>query len=92
MKRKTKEILAFVLNFLLPGLGFFFSGAIHERRWLRLLGIGLTALFVIHLLKPNSFSRYVHLDYVGSSLAVIWAFIFGTLGVGVEQEIDRKWK
>ena len=92
MKRKTREIVAFVLNFMLPGLGFYFSGAIHRRRWLRLLGIGLAALFVIQLLQSSSFSLYAHLDYLESSLRLVLVFIFGTLGAGAEQEIDREWK
>jgi hypothetical protein len=90
VKRKTREIVAFVLNFILPGLGFFFSGAIHRRRWLRLLGIGLAVLSVIQLIQSSSFSLYAHVDYLKPGLRLALVFIFGTLGAGAEQEIDRE--
>lgn len=77
---------------MLPGLGFFFSGAIHGRRWLRLLGVGLAAFFIVQLIQSDVFSLYYRSDYLESGRSIAVGFIFGTLGAGAEQEIDRKWE
>lgn len=44
----TREILAFALN-LFPGLGFYFSGTMHNLRRLRILGVTVVAAFLFIL-------------------------------------------
>jgi hypothetical protein len=90
MERKIREIVAFALNFMLPGLGFFFSGAINGRRWLRLLGVGLAAVFIVQFVQSSVFSLHYRSDYLESIRSLAVNFIFGTLGAGVEQEIEPK--
>ena len=86
MKRKQSEILAFLLNFLWPGLGFYFSGALHHRNWLRILGVGLILVFVF-LSIPSL--RY-GIDGSSLFLSLAIAVIFGLFGAAIEREIGKK--
>lgn len=92
MEKRTREIVAFALNFLWPGLGFYFSGFIHRRRWLRGVGIGLIAAFIILLpvsvvvVIPYPLINY-HFTLTDFLFPLALAFVFGCLGVGVEHEI-----
>lgn len=83
MKKKTREILAFILNFLWPGLGFYFSGAMHNSKWLRLLGLGLIVLFLLLSLRSLSYG----VDAVDLLFSLGLAFIFGFVGAGLEREL-----
>ena len=95
MNRRTREIVAFALNFLWPGLGFYFSGWIHHRKWLRGIGIGLIAAFLIILpvsvavTVPYPLINY-HFALSDLLLPLAVAFVFGCLGVGIEHEIKNE--
>lgn len=95
MDRKTRGIVAFSLNFLWPGLGFYFSGFVHHRRWLRGVGVGLIAAFLV--LLPVSVVIVVpypllncHFTWADLLLPLAVAFVSGCLGAGVEHEISEE--
>jgi len=88
MNRIRRIILAFVLN-LWPGLGFYFSGAVHNLKLLRYLGIGLAATFLLLLpitavvMHPEPLINY-HFNASDMSIPFTVALVSGILGVGVE--------
>ena len=91
MKKKTREIVAFILN-LWPGLGFYFSGTVHNLKWLRLLGVGLIVAFLliitigIAIVIPHPLRNY-HFTASDLLFPLAIAFIFGIFGAGVEHEL-----
>lgn len=94
MRKKTREIVAFILN-LWPGLGFYFSGIVHNLKWLRLLGIGLTAAFLfiipisVAIVHPEPLINY-HFTASDLIFPLMIALIFGGFGAAVEYEIKEK--
>lgn len=93
MKKKKREILAFILN-LFPGLGFYFSGTVHNLERLRLLGSGLIATFLIMIplsvviVNPRPLINH-HFTTSELLLPLTIALTFGTLGAGVEHKIKE---
>ncbi|MDH5787122.1 MAG: hypothetical protein OEZ40_02350 [Candidatus Bathyarchaeota archaeon] len=85
MKKGTREILAFALNFVWPGLGFYFSGWSHHQIWLRAVGIGLIAAFLVILPAsvvatiPYPLINY-HFTLSDLVLPLAVAFVFALLG------------
>jgi hypothetical protein len=94
VRKKTREIVAFILN-LWPGLGFYFSGTVHNLKWLRLLGIGLTAAFLfiipisVVIVHPEPLINY-HFTASDLIFPLMIALIFGGFGAAVEYEIKEK--
>jgi drug/metabolite transporter (DMT)-like permease len=88
VRKSAREVVAFVLN-LWPGLGFYFSGAVHGVRWLRSLGLGLAAAFlfilpiVVVVLHPTPLMNH---HFSASELLSAFAVssVFGVLGVCLE--------
>ena len=94
MRKKIRIIIAFILN-LFPGLGLYFSGTVHGLKWLRLLGCGLTAAFLLILpitavtLHPIPLINY-HFTASELTLPLAIALVSGTLGAGVEQSLEEQ--
>lgn len=94
MKKRAREIIAFILN-LFPGLGFYFSGTVHNVKWLGLLGIGLTAAFLfiipisVVIVHPDPLINY-HFPTSDLIFPLIIALTFGVFGAGVEYQIKEK--
>ncbi len=95
MRKKFRLLIVFVLNFLLPGLGFHYTGTRHNVNWLRRLG--LVAMVVFLLAFPigvlfwwpsarilYNFSMQELIAY----LIVVLASAF--LGAGIEQKIGGR--
>lgn len=95
MEKDVREILAFALNFVLPGLGIHFSGFVHRLRWLQLVGLGLVALYSLFGVRClASYNLYVLLssydfDVLASLSYLAVGFAIAFLGVGVERDISE---
>jgi len=89
MKKETRQIAAFILNFLWPGLGFYFSGAKHNNNWLRLLGLGLIVLFLFLSIYNISLIGY-RISDIDLCLTLLIAFFFAFLGAFVEYKIGEQ--
>jgi len=94
MKQEIRESVAFILN-LFPGLGFHFSGTMHNLRWLRLLGSALIAAFLIIipitvvLVHPYPLINY-HFTASEWIFPLTIALISGMLGAVVEYKVKEK--
>jgi hypothetical protein len=94
MRKKIRIIIAFILN-LFPGLGLYFSGTVHDLKWLRLLGCGLTAALLMIIpsiavmLHPTPLINY-HFTASELTLPLAIALVSGTLGAGVEQSLKEQ--
>jgi hypothetical protein len=94
MRKKMKIIIAFILN-LFPGLGLCFSGTVHSLKWLRLLGCGLIAAFLLILpfaaviLHLTPLIMY-HLTASELILPSAIALVSGIIGAGVEQRLNEQ--
>lgn len=94
MKKKTRVIGAFILNFLWPGLGFYFSGTLRNLKWLRLLGLALISAFLllitvgIAILIPHPLINY-HFTASDLPTPLAIAFISGILGTTVEHQMKE---
>jgi hypothetical protein len=94
MRKKIRVIVAFILN-LFPGLGLYFSGTVHSLRWLRFLGCGLIAAFLLIIpftaviLHPTPLMYY---RFTASELILpsAIALVSGILGAGVEQRLNEQ--
>lgn len=94
MKDKTREIVAFILN-LFPGLGFCFSGTVHNLKWLRFLGSVLIAgfLFMVPICVVVVYARpLINYHFTASELllASAIALVFGILGADVERKFSKE--
>ena len=93
MKKTAREIVAFILN-LFPGLGFYFSGTVHNLKWLRLFGTGLVTVFLflipisVVIAHPQPLINY-HFTTSELLLPLAVALVFGVLGYGVEQKLSK---
>lgn len=93
VEKKIREIVVFVLNFMLPGLGFLFSGFVHRLRWLRRVGLGVIAIYLllfIRSLTPYNFDIWLassKSDILDTALSLAVSFTFGSLGAGLEHEM-----
>lgn len=85
MEKGLREFLAFILNFVWPGLGFLFSGFIHNLRTLRLIGFGVIVIFL--LLSLNAL-RNLSFDVSDLFISVLIGLIFGLLGAAVERQCE----
>ena len=91
MRKMTRGLIAFALNFW-PGLGFYFSGSMHNLMRLRLLGLGLASAFLFILpisaviMHPTPLTNH---NFTASELLlpIAIAFTFGILGASVEYAI-----
>jgi hypothetical protein len=94
MRKKMRIIIAFILN-LFPGPGLYFSGIVHTLKWLRFLGCGLTAAFLLIIpftaviLHPTPLINY---PFTTSELILpsAIALVSGILGACVEQKLDEQ--
>ena len=96
MKDKTREIVALVLN-LFPGLGFYFSGTVHNLKWLRILGSVLIGgfLFIVPMIVVVVYPRpLINYHFTASELllASAVALVFGVFGFGVERKLSAEKK
>jgi hypothetical protein len=91
MKKRTEEIVAFFLNFF-PGLGFYFSGTMHDLKKLRLFGgsLAIACLFLLPIigviLNPKPLINY-HFTMSDMLLPLTIAIVSGFLGAIVEHRI-----
>ena len=87
----TRDVLAFILN-LFPGLGFYFSGTVHNLKRLRVLGVTIVAafLFVIPvsavIVHPHPLMNY-HFTTSDLLLPSAIAFISAISGTIVEHQL-----
>jgi len=94
MEKKKREIVAFILN-LFPGLGFYFSGTVHDLKRLRLLGSGLIAAFLfiipisVVITNPRPLINY-HFTASESLLPSAMALVSGILGASAEHKIKEE--
>jgi hypothetical protein len=95
MKKEARLVLVFLFNFLLPGLGFHYSGTKHGRLWLRRLGLAtMVAFLFVFPLGVVLFLPYARINYsfnlleLGVYLGV--TFCSATLATGVEWKISMK--
>lgn len=90
----TREIVAFGLNFL-PGLGFYFSGTVHNLERLRLLGVTLVAAFLflipvsVVIVHPRPLMNY-HFTTSDLLLPSAIALISAISGAVVEHQLPKK--
>lgn len=80
MEKGLREFLAFILNFLWPGLGFLFSGFIHNHRVLRLLGFGMIVVFLFLSLGTIASGRLNISDiFISAGIGLIFALLGATV-------------
>jgi len=94
MNKITREIIAFILN-LFPGLGFYFSGTVHNLKWLRLLGAAIVAAFLfiipisIVIVHPSPLMNY-HFTTSDLLLPSAIASTSATFGAIAEHQLPEK--
>ncbi len=94
MKKKTRVIVVFILNFLWPGLGFYYSGTLRNLKWLCLFGLALISVFLllvtvgIAILIPRPLINY-HFTASDLPIPLAIAFISGILGTVVEHKMKE---
>jgi len=93
--KNTRLLFVFVLNLLLPGLGFHYSGTKHNIRWLRRLGLAtMVAFFFAFPLGVVLFVPYATTNYHFSLLELFAYFAVilcsATMGARIEGRLaDR---
>jgi hypothetical protein len=86
VERGLREVLAFILNFVWPGLGFLFSGFIHNHEIVRLIGIGITIVTLFStVVSIGRMSLPSFFDDI--LIAAIADLIWALLGAAVEHEL-----
>lgn len=94
MRKTIRIIVVFILNLFL-GLGLYFSGTVHSLKWLRFLGFGLIAAFLLIIpftaviLHPTPLINY-HFTTSELILPSAIALVSGILGAGVEQKLNAQ--
>lgn len=95
MNKDARMLLVFVLNLLLPGLGFHYSGTKHNLRWLRRLGLATMVAFLfafpvgLVLFLPYAKTNYhFSLLELAAYLAVI--LCSATVGASIEGRLADK--
>jgi hypothetical protein len=93
MRKKTRVIVALILN-LFPELGICFSGTAHSLKWLRFLGCGLAASFllIIPFAAVILYTPLINHHFTTSELILpsAIALVSRTLGTGVEQKLNEQ--
>jgi len=98
VEKDTRVIVAFALNFVLPGSGICFSGLVHRMRWLLCVGLGfITPYLLSGAMRANlaSLKLYTLLtspsfDVLDSLLFLALGFFIALLGAVVESDITEK--
>jgi len=94
MNKIPRIFVALILN-LWPGLGFYFSGTVHNLKLLRYLGIGLAVTFLLLLpitaviTHPEPLINY-HFSASDMLIPLTVALISGILGAGVEYYVRNE--
>ena len=98
MEKDIRVVVAFALNFVLPGSGICFSGLVHRMRWLLCVGLGFATPYLLSgAMRANlaSYKLYVLLtsysfDVSDSLLFLALGFFIAFLGAVVESDIREK--
>lgn len=97
MNERSRIILAFAFNFLLPGLGFHYSGTRHNVMWLRRLGLVTMVVFLfafpigVAILWPYArIDYYFTLQELAACLTLILISAF--LGASIKQKVSKRGK